>query len=86
MPVEFDRESPGKFDSRTFNRKNLNRWTGRSLLGVMFPYPGGPQGSFFRCAALGAKDCSDCPRVSLHATRYPLWNKTKTPLGRNTRF
>ena len=31
MPVEFDRGSPGKFDSRTLSRKTLNRWTGRSL-------------------------------------------------------
>ena len=31
MSVEFDRGSPGKFDSRTLNRKTLNRWTGRSL-------------------------------------------------------
>ena len=30
MSVEFDRESPGKFDSRTLNRETLNRWTGRS--------------------------------------------------------
>ena len=30
MSVEFDRESPGKFDSRTLNRKTLNRWTGRN--------------------------------------------------------
>ena len=30
MSVEFDRESPGKFDSRTLNRKTLNRWTGRT--------------------------------------------------------
>ena len=29
IPIEFDRESPGKFDSRTHNRKTLNRWTGR---------------------------------------------------------
>ena len=29
MPVEFDRGSPGKFDSRTLNRKTLSRWTGR---------------------------------------------------------
>ena len=29
MSVEFYRESPGKFDSRTLNRKTLNRWTGR---------------------------------------------------------
>ena len=34
MSVEFDRESPGKFDSRTLNRKALNRRTGRSLLGA----------------------------------------------------
>ena len=31
MSVEFDRESPGKFDSRTLNRKTLSRWTGRRL-------------------------------------------------------
>ena len=30
MSVEFDRESPGKFDSRTLKRKTLSRWTGRS--------------------------------------------------------
>ena len=30
MPVEFYRESPGKFDSRTLNTKTLSRWTGRS--------------------------------------------------------
>ena len=30
MSVEFDRGSPGKFDSRTLNRKTLSRWTGRS--------------------------------------------------------
>ena len=30
MSVEFDRGSPGKFDSRTLNRKTLNRWTGRT--------------------------------------------------------
>ena len=29
MPVEFDRRSPGKFDSRTLNGKTLSRWTGR---------------------------------------------------------
>ena len=29
MSVEFDRESARKFDSRTLNRKTLNRWTGR---------------------------------------------------------
>ena len=29
MSVEFYRESPGKFDSWTLNRKTLNRWTGR---------------------------------------------------------
>ena len=29
MSVEFDRESPGKIDSRTLNRKTLSRWTGR---------------------------------------------------------
>ena len=30
MSVEFYGESPGKFDSRTLNRKTLNRWTGRT--------------------------------------------------------
>ena len=30
MSVEFDRGSPGKFESRTPNRKTLSRWTGRS--------------------------------------------------------
>ena len=30
MSVEFDGESSGKFDSRTLNRKTLNRWTGRT--------------------------------------------------------
>ena len=29
MSVEFDRGSPGKFDSRTLSRKTLSRWTGR---------------------------------------------------------
>ena len=33
MSFEFDRESPGKFDSRTLNRKTLNRWTGRTQPG-----------------------------------------------------
>ena len=30
MPVEFDRGSPGKFDSRTLSRESLSRWTGRN--------------------------------------------------------
>ena len=30
MTVEFDRGSPGKFDSRTLSRKTLSRWTGRT--------------------------------------------------------
>ena len=30
MSFEFHRESPRKFDSRTLNRKTLNRWTGRT--------------------------------------------------------
>ena len=30
MSVEFYRESPGKFDSRTLNGETLSRWTGRS--------------------------------------------------------
>ena len=29
MSVEFYRETPGKFDSRTLSRKTLSRWTGR---------------------------------------------------------
>ena len=29
MIVEFYRESPGKFDSRTLSRETLSRWTGR---------------------------------------------------------
>ena len=29
MSVEFDRESPEKFDSRTLSRETLSRWTGR---------------------------------------------------------
>ena len=29
MSVEFDRESPGKFDSRILSRETLSRWTGR---------------------------------------------------------
>ena len=32
MPVKFYRGSPGKFDSRTLNRKTLIRWTGRRPL------------------------------------------------------
>ena len=30
MSDEFYRQSPGKLDSRTLNRKTLNRWTGRT--------------------------------------------------------
>ena len=30
MSIEFYRGSPGKFDSRTLNRKTLSRWTGRT--------------------------------------------------------
>ena len=33
MSVEFDKGSPGKFDSRTLNRETLNRWTGRMFWG-----------------------------------------------------
>ena len=32
MSVEFQRESPGEFDSRTLNRGTLNRWTGRNII------------------------------------------------------
>ena len=31
MSVEFDRGSPGMFDSRTLGRETLSRWTGRTL-------------------------------------------------------
>ena len=30
MSVEFYRESPGKFDSKTLSRETLSRWTGRT--------------------------------------------------------
>ena len=30
MSVEFDRGSPGKFDSRTLYRETVDRWTGRN--------------------------------------------------------
>ena len=33
MSIEFDRGSPGKFDSRTLSRKTPSRWTGRSISG-----------------------------------------------------
>ena len=32
MSVEFCRESAGKFDSRTLDRKTLDRWTGHTRL------------------------------------------------------
>ena len=32
MSVEFCRESPGKFDSRTLSRETLSRWTGRNCV------------------------------------------------------
>ena len=32
MSVEFDRGSPGKFDSRTLNRETRNRGIGRMTL------------------------------------------------------
>ena len=35
MPVEFYRESPGKFDSRTLGRETLSRWTGRIIITIM---------------------------------------------------
>ena len=45
MSVELYRASPGKFDSRTLNRKTLSRWTGRKLLICMHfwhvCFPGG---------------------------------------------
>ena len=43
MSVEFDRESPGKFDSRTLSRETLSRWTGRIYIYIyiymQFLYP-----------------------------------------------
>ena len=42
MSVEFHRESPGKFDSRTLNRTTLNRWTGRRLLTCLPDHPMSP--------------------------------------------
>ena len=38
MSVEFYRESLGKFDSRTLNRTNSNRWTGR-IIGCLVLIP-----------------------------------------------
>jgi hypothetical protein len=37
MSVEFDRGSPGKFDSRTLNRETLNRWTAYAARRVQTP-------------------------------------------------
>ena len=34
MPIELDRGSPGKFDSRTLNRTTLSRWTGRNDINI----------------------------------------------------
>ena len=38
MSVEFYRESPGKFDSRTLNRTTLSRWTGRITISHALAY------------------------------------------------
>ena len=38
MSVEFYRESPGMFDSRTLNRETLSRWTGRTLVNINSTY------------------------------------------------
>ena len=38
MSIEFYRESPGKFGSRTLNRKTLDRWTGRTAV-FLFTIP-----------------------------------------------
>ena len=35
MSVEFYRESPGKFDSRTLSREALSRWTQRKDSGLL---------------------------------------------------
>ena len=43
MSVEFDRGSPGKFDSRTLNRETLNRWTGS--IDLLAGSAGQPDGS-----------------------------------------
>ena len=37
MSVEFDRGSPGKFDSRTLNRETLDRWTVRTTPFIIWP-------------------------------------------------
>ena len=36
MSIEFDRESLGKFDSRTLNRETLSRWTGCNVIIVIY--------------------------------------------------
>ena len=41
MSVEFDRGSPGKFDSRTLSRETLSRWNGRSITPSV-PTPSAP--------------------------------------------
>ena len=57
MSVEFYRGSPGKFDSRTLNRKTLNRWTGRKNI-VSF------SGSPFSDPPLGDADTSQGERAT----------------------
>ena len=42
MSVEFDRESPGKFDSRTLNRETLDKWTGRRVCKSLFSEAAAP--------------------------------------------
>ena len=38
MSVEFYRESPGKFASRTLSRETLSRWTGRIITIIISTY------------------------------------------------
>ena len=49
MSVEFHRGSPRKFDSRTLNRKTLNRWTGRTSEGSRKEITSGSQVVVFPC-------------------------------------
>ena len=44
MSVEFYREPPGKFDSRTLSRETLSRWTGRMMSGGTVNFAENPRG------------------------------------------
>ena len=60
MSVELDRGSPGKFDSRTLDRKTLSRWTGRIQHADRHKQPSGFEGKtpfrlqllYLRCQGL----------------------------------